>query len=266
MSVVEQLQDPIVEKGLFQVGAALMFAGMVMSLSAWRGLALERELTRAFVRGLIQVLAMGTLIGVLFSLAFEWSIMVLVGMSTAAAWISKDRGKEIPHAFQISWISILVGAGFAIVTMVVAGAIELTIQNLVPVGGLIIANAMKTNSLTLDRFKNEIETHRPQIEALLALGIPPRTAISQYMTTTIRAALIPTIDSLKSLGLVHIPGMMSGMILAGANPIYAAEYQFVILSILFACGGLTSMTSAFLMGEYAFTEAQQLKRFEAETV
>ncbi len=265
MSVVEQLQDPIVKKGLFQVTAAFIFAGIVMSLSYWRGLALEKELTRAFLRGFVQVLAMGALIGVLFSLAFGWSIVVLLGMTLAAAWISKDRGKALPNVFQLSWSSIVVGAGLAIVTMVVAGAIEPTIQNLLPVGGLIIANAMKTNSLTLDRFQNELENHRSQIEALLALGIPPRTAISQYMTNSIRAALIPTVDSLKSLGLVHIPGMMSGMILAGANPIYAAEYQFVILSILFACGGLTSMTSTFLMGEYAFTEAQQLKTFEAET-
>lgn len=90
---------------------------------------------------------------------------------------------------------------------------------------MIIANAMKTNSLTLDRFKGEIQSNRAEIEAVLALGVRSEAVISEYVTTSVRASLIPMVDSLKSLGLVYIPGMMSGMNLAGANPIYAAEYQ-----------------------------------------
>jgi putative ABC transport system permease protein len=127
---------------------------------------------------------------------------------------------------------------------------------------MIIANAMKTNSLALDRFKGEVESNREEIEALLAIGVPPEAAIAEYVTESVRASLIPVVDAMRTLGLVYIPGMMAGMILGGANPIYAAEYQFVIMGMIFAAGGLTSMTNSLLVGRYVFTEAAQLQRFE----
>lgn len=96
---------------------------------------------------------------------------------------------------------------------------------------------------------------------MLALGVRPEAVISEYVTTSVRASLILMVDSLKSLG--YIPGMMSEMILAGANPIYAAEYQFVIMAVLFVAGRLTRMASPLLVGKYAFTQADQLKRFDA---
>ena len=262
MTLLDQLQDPIVWKGLFQVAAASLLAVVVLGVSYMRNLDLESELGRAFVRGFVQVLAMGAFIGVLFSLPFAWSAVVILAMIGAAAWISKDRGEGIPGVLHVSLVSIFAGAGLVIVMMLAAGAIEPTIRNLIPVGGMIIANAMKTNSLALDRFRGEIKSNKSEIEAVLALGVPPQRVISDYVTTSVRASLIPMVDSLKSLGLVYIPGMMSGMILAGANPIYAAEYQFVIMGMLFAAAGLTSMASTYLVSQYAFTDAQQLKRFE----
>ncbi|MFC4448876.1 ABC transporter permease [Halorussus aquaticus] len=263
MSLLEQLRDPVVLRGLAQVGVASALAALVLGISYLRNLDLESELGRAFVRGFVQVVAMGAFIGVLFTVPFVWSGGVVLAMIVIAAWISKDRGEGVPGVFRVSLVSILFGAGVVITTMLAAGAIEATVRNLIPVGGMIIANAMQTNSLALDRFKGEIQSNREEIEAVLSLGVPPGTVVSDYATTSVRASLIPMVDSLKSLGLVYIPGMMSGMILAGANPIYAAEYQFVIMAMLFAAGGLTSMTSTLLVSEYAFTEAEQLKPFEA---
>ncbi|NEU57971.1 ABC transporter permease [Halorussus sp. MSC15.2] len=263
MNLLEQLRDPVVLRGLAQVGVASALAALVLGISYLRNLDLESELGRAFVRGFVQVVAMGAFIGVLFTVPFVWSGGVVLAMIVIAAWISKDRGEGVPGVFRVSLVSILFGAGVVITTMLAAGAIEATVRNLIPVGGMIIANAMKTNSLALDRFKGEIQSNREEIEAVLSLGVPPGKVVSDYATTSVRASLIPMVDSLKSLGLVYIPGMMSGMILAGANPIYAAEYQFVIMAMLFAAGGLTSMTSTLLVSEYAFTEAEQLKPFEA---
>lgn len=263
MTLLDQVQEPIVWRGLLQVAAAAVLALIVLGVSYIRNLELESELGRAFVRGFVQVIAMGAFIGILFSVPLAWSGLVLLVMIGIAAWISKDRGAGVPGVLRVSLVSILFGAGLVIVLMLAAGAITPTVRNLIPVGGMIIANAMKTNSLTLDRFKGEIQSNRAEIEAVLALGVRSEAVISEYVTTSVRASLIPMVDSLKSLGLVYIPGMMSGMILAGANPIYAAEYQFVIMGMLFAAGGLTSMASTLLVGRYAFTQADQLKRFDA---
>ncbi|MFB6081109.1 MAG: ABC transporter permease [Haloferacaceae archaeon] len=260
-----QLRDPAVIEGLAQVAAATALAAVVLGISYAREIGIERELGAAFARGFVQVIAMGALIGLLFSIPLAYSTLVLAGMVGYAAWESRKRGDGVPAAFRISLASLGVGAGVVVVTMLAAGAIRPTVRNLVPVGGMIIANAMKTNSLALDRFRGEVEAHRGEIEALLALGVPPRAAVAEHVTGSVRAALIPVVDAMKTLGLVYIPGMMSGMILGGANPIYAAEYQFVIMGMIFAAGGLTSMTTSLLVGTHAFTDAAQLRRFEASS-
>jgi len=257
-----ELRDPVLVKGLVQVAAATTLAAAVLGLSYARNLDLERELGGAFARGFVQVLAMGALIGVLFSIPLAFSGLLLAAMVGYAAWESRKRGNGVPRAFRVSLTGIALGSSVVIVTMVAAGAIESTVRNLVPVGGMIIANAMKTNSLALDRFKGEIEGNRGEIEALLAIGVPPRAAVSEYIAESVRASLIPVVDAMRTLGLVYIPGMMAGMILGGANPIYAAQYQFVIMGMIFAAGGLTSMTTSLLVGRYAFTGAAQLRRFE----
>ncbi|WP_251341954.1 ABC transporter permease [Haloplanus halophilus] len=262
----DRLADPVVVEGLLQVAAATALAAVVVGISSLRGLDLERELGGSFARGFVQVLAMGALIGALFAIPLAYSGLLLAAMVGYAAWESRKRGDRVPGAFRISVVSLALGSAVVIVTMVAAGAIERTVRNLVPVGGMIIANAMKTNSLTLDRFQGEIESNRGEIEAILALGVPPERAVSAVVTESVRASLIPVVDAMRTLGLVYIPGMMAGMILGGANPIYAAEYQFVIMGMIFAAGGLTSMTTSLLLTRVAFTDAAQLRRFEpAET-
>jgi len=265
VTVPSGLRDPVVVEGLAQVAAASALAAVVLGLSYVRDLDLERELGGSFVRGFVQVLAMGALIGVLFSIPLSFSALVLAGMVGYAAWESRRRGDGVPRAFRVSLTAIALGSSVVIVAMTAAGAIEATVRNLVPVGGMIIANAMKTNSLALDRFKSEVESNRAEIEALLAVGVPARAAVAEHVTESVRASLIPVVDAMRTLGLVYIPGMMAGMILGGANPIYAAEYQFVIMAMIFAAGGLTSMTTSLLVGRYAFTEAAQLRRFEASS-
>jgi putative ABC transport system permease protein len=256
-------REPVVLEGLMQVGAATLLAIVVIGLSRWRKLALETELGVAFVRGFVQVVAMGLLIGLLLTVPLAWSTLILLGMVGGATWISKQRGEGLPRVTWISFLSIGVGAGLTIALMTAAGAIEATVRSLVPVGSMVIANAMKINGLALDRFKEEIRSHRDTIEVGLSLGGPPERVLASHMRGSVRAALIPVVDSLKSLGWVWIPGIMAGMILAGDNPLYAALYQFVIMAMIFAAGGLTSMISSVLMGRAVITDAEQLRPVSA---
>ncbi|WP_247730682.1 ABC transporter permease [Halovivax limisalsi] len=262
---LEQFVDPVLLRGLSQVAAASVLAAIVIGISHFRGLTLEREFVVALVRGLIQIVAMGSIVGVLLTVEFVWSGVILLGMMLGATWITKNRGAGLPGVVRVSFVAIVFGSGLVIAVMTLAGAIEPTVRNLVPVGSMIIANAMQTNSLALDRFRSEIASNRAEIEAGLALGAPPTAVIARHVETGVRASLIPVIDSLKSLGWVWIPGIMAGMILAGENPVYAALYQFVIMAMIFAAGGLTSMTSSLLIGQYVFTDAEQLRPVETES-
>jgi putative ABC transport system permease protein len=261
--ILAHLKEPVVLTGFAQVGAAAVLAGLVVLLSRQRGLKLETELSVAFLRGFLQIVAVGVVIGVLLTVPVWWSGLILLGMMGGATWISRQRGEGLPGVTTVSFVAIAVGAGLVIVTMTWARAIEPTVRSLVPVGSLVIANAMKINGLALNRLKDELRDKRAEIEVGLSLGGPPGAVLARHLRTSVQASLIPVIDSLKSLGWVWIPGIMAGMILGGENPIYAALYQFVIMAMIFAAGGLTSMITSLLMGRRVITEAEQLRRIPA---
>jgi len=261
MSIAEQLTDPVVLEGLTQVAAAMVLAFLVLGVVSLRGLDLEATWGVALGRGFVQVLAMGAVVGLLFSVPLALSGVVLLGMMAGGAWIAHSRAGGMAKALRVTTVGIVLGSGVVIVTMTAAGAIEPTVRNLIPVGSMIIANGMKASALALDRFAREVETNRAEIEAVLALGVAPSTAIARHAENGVRASLIPTIDSLRSLGWVWIPGLMAGMILSGENPVYAAQYQFVVMAMIFAAAGLSSLTCSLLLGQYAFTDAKQLRRF-----
>jgi putative ABC transport system permease protein len=123
---------------------------------------------------------------------------------------------------------------------------------------MIIANAMNTNALALERFRAGVLSHAGLIETGLALGASPSKVVSPYVQEAVEASLIPRVDNLRSLGIVWIPGLMAGMILAGSDPVYAAIYQFSVIALIYASSGLTSVASTLLARSRAFSEAGQL--------
>jgi len=255
---LELARESVVITGFIQILIATVLAGLVVGIVYLRKLDFEREVFTTSVRGLLQIVAAGAVIGILLAAHLAWAILVLAFMAVAAAWISHKRAKTIPGVFGTSILSITLGAGLTIVTMTLAGAIEATMRDLIVIGSMIIANSMKTNSLVLDRFAGELAANRAEIEALLSVGASPAQAINPYVSTSVYASIIPILDSIKSLGIVQIPGLMAGMIIAGANPIYAAQYQFVIMLMIFAAAGLTVVVNSLLISKRVFTDAQQL--------
>jgi putative ABC transport system permease protein len=137
-------------------------------------------------------------------------------------------------------------------------SLQSNIAVLVPVGSMIIANAMNTNGLALNRFRSEVLSHSGEIETALALGAAPDKTIASYTEASIHSSLIPAIDNLRSLGIVWIPGLMTGMLIAGVDPLYAAIYQFVVIAMILASSGLTSLLSTTMIRAHIFSPAEQL--------
>jgi putative ABC transport system permease protein len=123
---------------------------------------------------------------------------------------------------------------------------------------MLIANAMNTNGLALNRFRSDVLAHVGEVETALALGAEARNSVSPYVEASFEASLIPAIDPLRSLGIVWILGPMAGMLLSGARPIYAAIDQFVLLAMIFASSGLTSLVNTSLIRGRIFSPAEQL--------
>ena len=244
--------------GLAQAGSAAMAALVVGLLARKRGIHLERETLVALLRAIVQIVAVGSALVLLLRGPRWTSLFLLAVMIFAAGATSRRRAKGIPGAFKVSTYSIACGAGSVIALMTWLGVIDTDITSLIPVGSMLIANAMNTNGLALNRFRADVLAHVGEIETALALGAGPNQSVSSYVQASFEASLIPAIDSLRSLGIVWIPGLMAGMLLSGARPVYAAIYQFVVLAMIFAASGLTALASTMLIRSHAFTPAEQL--------
>lgn len=244
--------------GLAQAAIAAVAALLVVLLARRRGIHLEGETMVAMVRGIVQIVAVGSILLLLLHGPRWTSVFLLASMIVAAGSISARRAKGMPDAFRVSTWAIACGAGSVIALMTWLGVIDTAITSLVPLGSMLIANAMNTNGLALNRLRSDVLAHVGEVESALALGAEAKVSVSPYVQASFEASLIPAIDSLRSLGIVWIPGLMAGMLLSGARPVYAAIYQFVVLAMIFAASGLTALVSTMLIRVRIFTSAQQL--------
>lgn len=244
--------------GIAQAGVAAALAILVALLARRRGIHLESETAIALIRGFVQIVAVGSVLVIMLRGPRWTGAFLLAGMIVAAGATSAKRAKGMPGAFRVSLYAIACGAGSVIAIMTWLGVIGTAITALVPVGSMLIANAMNTNGLTLNRLRSEVLSHVGEVESALALGAAPAESVAAFVQASFESSLIPAIDSLRSLGIVWIPGLMAGMLLSGSRPIYAAIYQFVVLAMIFAASGLTSLVSTILMRSRIFSPAEQL--------
>jgi UDP-glucose/iron transport system permease protein len=235
-----------------------LLALLVTLLARKREIHLERETVVALIRGIVQIIAVGSILSLLLRGPAWTSVFLFTAMMVAAAATSAQRAKGIPGAFRVSLYAIAAGSGAVIALMTWAGFIDTAMTSLVPIGSMLVSNAMNANSLTLNRFRSEVESHFGLIETALALGASAKQTVAPYVQVSFRASLIPAIDSLKSLGIVWIPGLMAGMLLSGSDPVYAAIYTFVTISMIVSASGLTALIGSLLIRNRAFSPAEQL--------
>lgn len=244
--------------GLSQALIAALLAMGVTLLARTRAIHMEREVLVALLRGFLQIVVVGSVLVLVLQGPGWISALILLAMMLAAATIASKRAKGIAGAFQVSLYGISLGSGLVITLMTAFGVIETEMTSLIPIGSMLIANAMNASALALDRFKAEVQAHTGEIEAGLALGADPKLVVTPYVRAAVHASMIPRVDTLRSLGIVWIPGVMAGMVLAGSDPVYAAIYQFVVIAMIFSAAALTSLVSTLLIRGRAFSPAEQL--------
>jgi putative ABC transport system permease protein len=244
--------------GFAQAGLAALFALAVAAAAGRRGIRLKRETLVALARGLAQIVAVGAVLAALLRGPRWTSPFMLACMIAAAAGTSVRRTRDVPGVFRLSLYSIALGAGSMIALFALLGVIDTAVTSLIPVGSMLIANAMNGNAIALERFRADVRAHVGEIETALSLGAPAAATVAPYAQAGLMASLIPSINNLRSLGIVWIPGLMAGMVLSGSSPVYASIYQFVVLAGILASSGLTCLISTSLMANRAFSPAEQL--------
>jgi putative ABC transport system permease protein len=244
--------------GLLQALAAGVLAFVAVLAARSAGVHLERESFVAMVRGLVQVAVVGAvLVIVLAGPAWMWLAAIAVMMLAAAATAAR-RAAHLQGGFGLSLASIAAGSALVIVPMTLLGVIDWTAASLVPISSMIVANSMNTGALSLERFRSDLAAHRGEVEAALALGAAPDRAAIPYVRSAVSAGLIPRIDTLRSLGIVWIPGVMAGLILSHVDPVYAGVYQFAVLAMIYAAAATTALLATVLARRASFSPAEQL--------
>lgn len=139
------------------------------------------------------------------------------------------------------------------------GIVEPTPQYIIPLSGMTIGNAMVVSGLFLNQMKREVESSKGEIESLLALGATPRRAFQDVLKRSVKSSMIPTIDGMKTVGLVQLPGMMTGMIIAGADPVEAVRYQILIVFAFTSSAAITSILLSLMTYRQWFTSDMRLR-------
>jgi putative ABC transport system permease protein len=134
----------------------------------------------------------------------------------------------------------------------------------IPIGGMVCSAAMTGTSLTKLRLRDEVERSRREVEARLALGLPRHEAFAPNVRAALRTALAPQIDSTSTVGLIALPGAMTGLIIAGVSPLLAIRYQIVVMYMVLGAAALAGVVVAKLSERLLFDEAHRLRPLVVE--
>jgi UDP-glucose/iron transport system permease protein len=259
--MITELQSSIggeVLMGLAQAVGAIALCAAVVAVCRWQAIRVAREAAVSMARGFAQMVLVGLVLALLLHGSLLIGSLILLMMTVAAAFTAARRLQGMDGALLLCFWAIIAGAGTVIAAMLATGSLRTDISMLVPVGSMIIANAMNACAQAAERFRAEIVAHVGQIEAGLSLGAEPAVTVAPYLQSAVYASLLPRLDMLKSLGLVWIPGVMAGMVVSGASPVYAAVYQFVIVAMILAASGIAGLVVTVCMRSRVFSSAAQL--------
>lgn len=202
----------------------------------------------------------------------------------------------MPRGKYIAGISILAGTAVTMFLLVVLNVFPFTPRYIIPVAGMMVGNAMTVTGVTMKRLRDDIkiqltlvglftvEFHFPnsqfpipthiyiyirnksflwcflvQVETALALGATPRQATMQQVKRSLVIALSPVLDNAKTVGLISLPGAMTGLIMGGASPLEAIQLQIIVMNMLLGASTVSSIMSTYMSWPCFFTKAYQLQ-------
>jgi len=249
-----------VHVSLGEVAASLALTALAVVVSAGQRARLEDDIVVAAARAFVQLSAVGYVIKVVFEQdRLTFVVALLIAMTLVGALTARRRAAGVPGAFLPLFIALGLAAAATLGLVVALGVFAAEPRYLVPVGGMVIGNAMTAAAVALNRLGDDVRADAPRIEATLALGAPAREALRPVMRRSLRSGLIPLIDSTKTTGLVFFPGTMVGMLLAGAAPVDAVRLQLVLLYVLLGAVALATLAAVTLAQRAFTTPAHQLR-------
>ncbi len=257
---------------LWRVAIALLLIAIAIVLSRSARLGLEKELGLGAVRAAVQLVAIGYALRLLIDSNHPVVVILVVGaMWMVAAITSTQRLQHGPPAkvlFPYALGAIGLGAFvalFPVFALIIAPRPWFDARYFIPLAGMMLSSAMNVVAQVFERLFASAAAEDATLEQFLALGATPTQALAPYVKAALRAALIPTINGLVTVGLVALPGMMTGQILSGVAPEQAVRYQLVIMYQLVAVAAVAGFAAARFARGLIFTESAELRAWPSRS-
>lgn len=257
--------EDLIKLDVVDLVTAVGLMAIAIGLSAWEKLGLELNLAIATGRTILQLLVLGYVLDFIFALNNAWAVLAILAiMLTITAIVARNRiSQKIPYVLPIVW-----GAIFASTVLTLLYTSLLIIQPdrwfepryIIPLAGMVLGNAMNAAAIAGDRLVSTFNTMTLEIETHLSLGATPGQAINQYRKEAIRSALLPTLNQMMLVGMVAIPGITTGQLIAGVQPLDAISYEILIIFMIAFANLLTTVLITKGLCSQFFNSAAQLVR------
>lgn len=247
--------------GFLEVAISLILVVIAIVIARYWKIPVEKDMALGSVRAFIQLVAVGYALQIVFKLESPWLILLaMVIMIVVGAHAAAGRVKDVSRPFVITAVAMTVGSLVTLGVMLLARIISFEARYVIPLAGMIIGNSMNAAALTADRLSSDLKNNRLAIESALALGKNWRVASKRYIRASATAGMMSVLNFMKTVGIVALPGAMTGMILAGADPLDAVLFQIVVAYMLLAAVTMTSVTAVELTIRRFFTRCHQLRQ------
>jgi putative ABC transport system permease protein len=240
--------------------ASLALVAVAVVVSRFLGLRLERDIVWAALRAIVQLLLVGWALALVITPGrpLLWSWGWVVAMTGYAGFVVRRRAPEIPGVVPLATLAFAASALVTLGVLFGLGVLPLTGRTLVPMAGLMVGNAMSATVLAGRRVVEQLRDQRAEVEARLALGHTSAQAARPYLAVAVRTALVPQIETTRAVGLVFLPGAMTGLVLAGVDPVDAVLVQAVVMFVVLGSVATTTAVVAVGLVRRLFTADHRL--------
>jgi putative ABC transport system permease protein len=240
------------------LAASTVLVAVAVALSFARRLSLERSIVWASARALVQLLLVGVALDFVLERNLAWSWAWIVAMLLFAADTVRRRAPEVPNIFGLALAAFGASAVVSLGVLVGLRIFPLEPRALIPLAGMMVGNSMTAVVVAARRVLEELRDKRDEVEARLALGIGAPDAAKPYVRSALRTALIPQIETTKAVGLVFLPGAMTGLILAGTPPLAAVKVQAAVMYLVLGAAATTTTVVGLGVQRRLFTADHRL--------
>ena len=252
----------VVEMQIWQFSLIYILLLIVMGVMKKCRINQTKRLIIASARMTVQLALAGFLLTYIFNNPHPaFTLLYLAAMTGFAVYRVLSQNKELSPRFQMVIALSIAFSGITVIAFfigIVVGESLVNPQYVIPIGGMLMGNTMTGVTLGVKTFRESLNGQRARIDALLNIGATPEKVLLPFVRQALETALLPTVNSMVGMGIVSLPGMMTGQILSGTLPTTAILYQIAIMIAICAVVCLSSFGALYFGYRTLYNKRNQI--------